>query len=102
MDKKRLIEICLNLNDDFSGKWDELTTEWLIVLESFIVEWKDRPRFVSHNLPLVLKKILEDSQWLYSKWTTSDKITKKDFILRSQELSAINFIFLWSKNLNLD
>lgn len=94
MSKKHLIEICLNLNDGFSDKDEQLDTSWLIVMDSFVVVDDEKERFLSNNLPIILKWLMDDSKDLYKTARTIDKISKKDFVIRVQSLADTTFLFV--------
>jgi hypothetical protein len=94
MNNKYLIEICLNLNDWFSEKDDELSTTGLVVMDSFIVKEEEKDYFLVNNLPILLNGLVVDWKDLYKSAKTVEKITKKDFIIRIQPLSETTFMFV--------
>lgn len=94
MSKKYLIEICLNLNDGFSDKDEQLDTSGLISMDSFVVTEEEKERFLSNNLPIIMKWLLDDSKELYKTARTMDKISKKDFVIRIWSLAETTFMFI--------
>lgn len=94
--EKFLIQLCLNLNDNLSVNEQEkdLSTNGLIIINSFIVDEAWKENVISNNIPIIVEWLINEWNSLIKETKWSTKFSKKDFVIMTIPVTCLNFSFL--------